>query len=152
VFGFGKGKIEITLEKYNFSSGETIRGKISLHLDKSVKAKAVKAGLNGQKRIYSTEVNQSGHMQTDSQFVDVFNFGMPLDGEKEYPAGDYEYNFEIKVPTDADISGGMTTNVLNTVETVYSGSKMSKIYWWVFAKLDIPMGLDVSKRVQVNIG
>ena len=37
VFGFGRGKIKILIDKFNFSPGETVTGKVSLELKKSKK-------------------------------------------------------------------------------------------------------------------
>jgi len=31
IFGLGRGKIDIHLEKFNFSLGETIKGKVSFN-------------------------------------------------------------------------------------------------------------------------
>jgi hypothetical protein len=74
---------------------------------------------------------------------------MPLDGEKEYLEG--EYSFEIKIPSNlATISSvpGIVGDILKVLQSFSS----SMVYWYVFAKLDIPSGLDISKKVQVNIG
>ena len=50
MFGFGKGSIEIQLEKYNFSPGETISGNVSLKVKKQEKAKAVTIRLIGEQK------------------------------------------------------------------------------------------------------
>ncbi len=145
VFGFGKGKIEVSLEKYNFSPGEIIKGKISLKLKKPTRAKALKVGLVGEKK--TTQYRTSSSSQSKTHF---FDFEMPLDGEKEYLEGDY--NFEIKIPANVlqVQPGGAVGDIVKGIQLL--SGKDVRISWHVIAKLDIPSGIDVSKKVQVNIG
>jgi len=150
VFGFGKGKIDIIIEKYNFSPGDDIKGKIILKLKEPTRAKALKVGLIGEKAV--TETRMINGRASSSQRNDcVFKFEMPLDGEKDYTEG--EYDFEIKVPTSLSkpsLPQGVAGDVLKTIQIL--AGKESNVRWYVISKLDIPMGIDVSKRVQVNIG
>ena len=138
---FGKGKIEVSIEKYQFSPGDTIKGRISMKLKKPVHARALKVGLIGEKM-------GPGARSRDRSRYYVFKFEMPLDGEKDYLEG--EYGFEIKIPVDILESPpeGLAGDVLKSLRFL-TGMRTS---WYVEAKLDIPSGLDVSKRVQVNIG
>jgi len=149
MFGFGKKEIEIFLEKYNYSLGENIGGKISLKLNKPTKAKALKVGLIGERLITETGRTTDGKISSHQRKEYVFNFEMPLDGEKEYSQG--EYNFEIKIPTNIsqNLPGGLAGDLLKTVQ-ILAGNK-SNVYWYIIAKLDIPMGIDVSNRIQINI-
>ena len=75
---------------------------------------------------------------------------MPLDGEKEYIEG--EYNFEIKIPANVLQAqpGGAVGDIIKGIQLL--SGKDVRISWHVIAKLDIPSGIDVSKKVQVNIG
>lgn len=147
VFGFGKGKIEIFLEKYQFSPGDTIKGRIALKLKEPIRAKALKVGLVGERGGTTVSVGP-GRMGAKRSSMRVYNFEMPLDGEKEYFEG--EYNFEIKIPVGALPAppGGVGGDILKSVQFL-SGRVMK---WYVIGKLDIPSGIDVSKKVQVNIG
>jgi len=145
VFGLGKGKIEVLLEKYNFSPGDTIKGRITLKLKKPIRAKALKVGLVGEKK--TTQYGTSSTSQSKTHF---FDFEMPLDGGKEYLEGDY--NFEIKIPANVLQAqpGGAVGDIVKGIQLL--SGKDVRISWHVIAKLDIPSGLDVSKKVQVNIG
>jgi hypothetical protein len=151
MFGFGKKEIEIFLEKYNYSLGENIVGKILLKLNKPTKSKALKVGLIGERLITETGRTTDGKISSHQRKEYVFNFEMPLDGEKEYSQG--EYNFEIKIPTtlsQTSLPGGLAGDVIKTIQ-VLSG-KQSNISWYVIAKLDISMGFDISNKIQINIG
>jgi hypothetical protein len=145
IFSFGRGKIEVFLEKYNFSPGENIKGRISLKLKKPIRAKALKVGLVGEKK-----TTQYGASSTSQRKTHFYNFEMPLDGEREYLEGDY--NFEIKIPANVLQAqpGGAVGDIVKGIQLL--SGKDIKISWHVIAKLDIPSGLDVSKKVQVNIG
>jgi hypothetical protein len=150
MFGFGKGKIDLIIEKYNFSPGDTIKGKILLKLNKPIHAKAIKVELLGEKSTSKTVITTGSTTHSQSNEY-VFNFEMPLDGEKDYLEG--EYNFELKVPgslSQPSMPQGVAGDVLKSIQIL--AGRESTIKWYVIAKLDIPKGLDVSKKIQINIG
>jgi hypothetical protein len=148
---FGKKQIEIILEKFNFSPGETIRGKVLLSLDKPIHARQLRVALIGEKISTRMERRPDGRTYPKEEKTYIYNFQMPLDGEKEYLQG--EYTFEIKIP--ANISQnipleGKVGAILKTIQVLSTiGTRIS---WYIQANLDIPMGFDVSKKIQINIG
>ncbi|MCX6821952.1 MAG: hypothetical protein NTW30_04205 [Candidatus Aenigmarchaeota archaeon] len=150
MFGFGKKQIDVILEKYNFSSGETVKGKVLLTLDKIIHAKQLRVALIGERMSTVNQRRPDGTMQSTQRKEYVFNFQMPLDGEKDYQQG--EYTFEIKIPTNVLQNiplEGKIGGVLKTIQVLSMAG--SRISWYVQANLDIPMGFDVSKRIQINI-
>ena len=154
MFGFGKGKIEIQLASYQFSPGDTIEGTVSLKMKKPTKARAVRIGLIGEKVQSGVSVSfgNSPRTRNSQQNQTIFEFSQPLDGEKEY-SGDSNYSFKIKIPanvlTQAKIGDGALGTVVRAAQLL-SGDT-SQIKWWLVANLDVPGGLDVSKKVQINI-
>jgi len=150
MFGFGKGKIEIQVPKFNFSPGETIDGNVILTLDKPMKAKGVTIELIGTKKSSSLNMSKGRH---SSSKTTIFNFKQPLDGEKEYSASELKYKFQIKIPNDvltqqafgADIAGTLIKSA-----QILTGTS-SRINWYLIARLDIPWKIDVSKKLQINI-
>jgi hypothetical protein len=150
MFGFGKKQIEIELEKLNFSQGDTIKGKITLNLKNPTHARALKVGIVGE-RIMRTTSNVNGRMTTSSNSTIVFKFDMPLDIEKDYFQG--EYNFEMKIPgniTQPSTPPGVAGDVIKTIEIL--AARESDVRWYVTANLDIPMKLDIDAKVQISIG
>ena len=77
------------------------------------------------KRTHYTE------FKTTTKTARICTFKQPLDGESEY-GREREYPFETKIR--ADISTSPT------------------IKWYLLAKLDVPGGLDISKKVDITIG
>ena len=150
MFGFGKKQIDVILEKFNFSPGETLKGKITLNLDKPVHAKQLKVALIGERISTIMERRPNGSTNPHQEKTYVFNFQMPLDGEKDYLQG--EYTFEIKIPTNVLQNiplEGKIGGILKTIQALsMTGAKIS---WFVQANLDIPMKIDISKKVQINI-
>jgi hypothetical protein len=76
---------------------------------------------------------------------------MQLDGEKDYFQG--EYIFELKVPgniTQPSTPQGVAGDVIKAIQIL--SARESDVRWYVTAKLDIPMRLDVDTRVKINIG
>ena len=89
----------------------------------------------------------------------IYEFKQQLDGEKEYSEG-REYHFEMKIP--ADILGmgpqtprgklGQVLKVGQKVAAITGAVSRQRLQWYLLAKLDIPGGLDVSKKVDITIG
>ena len=147
MFGFGKGKVDIQLSKYNFSPGETIQGTVTLKLNKSIKAKGFNIRLICERKI--TKMSTS---RMDTRIVKVFDFKQPLDKEREYPAGqELSYNFSMNIPKD--FSSSMPDGALGSIAKAASflSRQSSHFNWYMLASLDIPMGFDVSKKVQINV-
>lgn len=154
MFGFEKGKIEVVLEKYNFKPGETIKGKLKLKMKKPTKAKQLRVMFAGVKSSSSSGVNVFGSSSSDSRKGKtqyIHKFEMPLDGEKEYTEG--EYDFEIAIPADVLQRGSGPGGTLGTAMQAASflTGTSTRIEWFVQASLDIEKSLDVNKKVQVNI-
>ena len=148
MFGFGKGKIEIQLNKYGFSLGETINGKVSLKLKKPIKARGVNIRLVGIRK--ETRYSDSGKTSGSNN---IFDFKQPLDGLKEYGVDEKVYDFKIKIPNNVLTQpkfGQSTIGTLVGAAQILSGT-MSSINWYLIANLDIVSGIDISKKVQINI-
>ena len=89
----------------------------------------------------------------------IYDFKQQLDSEKEYSQGG-EYRFEMKIP--ADILGigpqapegklGQVLKVGQTVAAITGAIPRRRLQWHLLAKLDIPGGLDISKKVDITIG
>ena len=148
IFDFLKPGIDIIIEKYNYSPGETVKGKVVLKLKKPTKAKQLKVGLIAERKIRETQVI-SGKTSIRERKETAYRFEMPLDGEKEYLSG--EYNFEIKIPTSlqATLPEGIAGDLIRSIQIL--AGRESNLFWYIIAYLDIPLGIDVSKRVQINI-
>lgn len=149
MFGFGKGKIEIKLDKYNYSPGETIEGTVALSLKKPLAAKELSIRLLGEQRI-----SQGYGANRSDRTVRIFDFKQPLDGQKEYPAGERAavYPFKIKVPANIQNEQQTPEGALGVVvkaAQMFSGVE-SRTQWYLIARLDVK-GFDVVKRVQVNV-
>ncbi|MFH1545006.1 MAG: hypothetical protein ABIE23_02870 [archaeon] len=151
MFGLGKGKIEIILEKYNFRPGETIKGKLSLTLKKPIKARQLRVEFVGLKTSTSTGFGVVQRNRKGSSQDYVHKFEMPLDGEKEYSGG--EYSFEIAIPADILQRGtGPGGGIGKTLQAAqFLSGTLTRISWYVQAALDIEKGMDVTKKVQVNL-
>ena len=150
MFGFGQKQIEIILEKLNYSHGEAIKGKVVLNLKNPTHAKALKVGIIGVKSITETRT-LNGRPSTTRRDSTIFNFEMPLDVEKDYLQG--EYIFEMKVPGEVSQPStpqGVAGDVIKTIQIL--AARESDVRWYVTAKLDIPMRMDVENKVQINIG
>jgi hypothetical protein len=156
IFDFLRGKLEILLEKFNFSPGEIIKGKVFLELKKPILAKQLKIELAGLKITTRQITSPKGTPTTQTTKEFIFHFEMPLDGEKEYLKG--EYPFEIKIPENVlqapqKVPEGILATLLKTAEIASTiAGVSSRIEWYLEATLAIPKGFDMKKKVKINIG
>jgi hypothetical protein len=159
---FGKGKINIAIQKSHYAPGDIISGNVSLTLKKLVKARGVSISLIGEQiTTRGGGIMSGGQTSTTTQRVRVYDFKQQLDSEKEYSQGG-EYRFEIKIPADTvsmrqlvpEQEGklGQVLKVAQTAATMTGAIPFQRIKWYLLAKLDVPGGLDVSKKVDITIG
>jgi hypothetical protein len=97
---FGKGKINIILQKTGYTPGDAISGKVALQLKKPVKARGMNISLIGEQKTTQTKGMMGNQgMSTTTQRIRIYDFKQQLDTDKEYNQGN-EYSFEIKIPAD----------------------------------------------------
>lgn len=146
-----KGKIEIEVEKLNYSLGEEIKGKINMILKKPIKARQLRVSLIGERRSSNYTYSRTKGSNYSKSKNNVFSFPMPLDSEKIYPLNS-TYDFNIKIPRDVltnPSSEGAFGTLLKTAQMV---SGIGQIHWYLYAELDIPWKIDITKKLQINIG
>jgi len=165
---FGKGKINITIQKTHYAPGDIISGDVALTLKKPVKAREVSISLIGEHKTTQTAPRVGGtmggggmSMSTTTKTVRIYDFKQQLDSEKEYSQG-REYHFEMKIPADTmsmrplmpgqEGKLGQVLKVAETAAAMTGAIPFQRIKWYLLAKLDIPGGLDISKKVDVTIG
>jgi hypothetical protein len=151
VFGFGKGKITTSIQKTSYAPGDVITGNVALILKKPVKAREVSISLIGTGKLAPYEAGE-GTMHSLT-WERIYEFKQSLDGEKEYSEGQ-EYRFDMKIP--ADILSRQFRPKRSRAFTLsrrgFEEVPFGEIKWYLLAKLDIPGGLDVSKKVDITIG
>ncbi len=163
---FSKGKIEMFLNKYNYNPGDSITGKLNLLMKKKKKkpviGRGLSVGLFGTKTVTTTKPDGEEKSTTHS----IFDIEIPLDGEKEYTGGAYE--FDIKIPEsilegraslpEQEVQEGTAMKAAKVVRFLRTGElrgktrTMSRVEWHVVANLDIQRGFDLQKTQQITIG
>lgn len=164
LFGlFSRGDIVITPEKYSFHPGETIRGTVSLKLKKPTQANKFSISLKGEQTSTTRQYGgNTGVSQQQTKNV-IYQFELPLDGQKEY--AEDQYPFEIIIPVNilppsqnplanASIGGVNIGGIISGVAGIGMGINMPivRTEWTLNATLDISGTLDMRKSVQINIG
>jgi len=154
---FGKEKITLTLEKYDYKPGDKIKGTIKLNLKKPTHAIKLEVAFIGRKVTKQSSMavgpmvgsRGRGKHGSSTQYVNVFDFKMPLSGEQDYQ--NEEVPFEIKIPgdilsTNPSLEGklGQGAQAVRLLTGV-----SSRIDWIVKAQLDIPMAFDVKKSQKI---
>jgi hypothetical protein len=85
--------------------------------------------------------------------VKIYDFKQPLDKPKEYmPGQPLTYKFQIKIPANvlnqASIDGALG-KVVKAAQFLQGTT--TRIRWYLRANLDVPMAIDVSKKINLNI-
>lgn len=141
VFGIGEGKVELQLNTHDVASGGKVSGTLKLDLPAPKKAKELRVELVGeQKRM------RNGKRHT----VRVYEFKQSLGGEQDYSSG--EYKFELNAPQKTEFEKKAGEGALGAV---IGAAKMlgaiEPVRWYVIGTLDLPMSLDINKKVQIAI-
>jgi hypothetical protein len=146
---FWKGKIELYLPKYTYAPGENITGEINLKLKKSIKARGLNVCLKGVEITTKVSRGADGSSRTKTNRVTLCDIEIPVDGEKEYKEG--KYNFELPIPPDAldapSKADGVLGGVMDAVDFINRTNRRTE--WSVKSYLDIPKGFDVSKTQKI---
>lgn len=146
ILRWRKGSIKIIPEKYNYSYGEDIKGKVILKLKKPVSSEKLLVGLMCEKheRSYSSKTKTSNR----EDYV-LFDFKYPLEEKKEYAPGEYSYDFLIKGPNNFSKQiDGVAGTLVKSVQALMGRDYSLK--WHLFSQLKCK-GVDLSKKVQINV-
>jgi len=151
---FGPDKITFTLEKFNYKPGENIKGKVKLNLKKPLPGRKLEISLIGKKK--TTRRTSKG---SQTHYETVYDFSVPISGEKEYHQGEYE--FEIPIPGDILYEKSQRQKAQENLEdklgaagSIIGAVAMggtSRINWVVKAQLDVPKKLDIKKAQDIVI-
>ena len=146
---FGSFKITLMLEKFNFNPGEIAKGTIAVNLKKSTYARKLQVSLIGTRKV---------RKGTSTQWQKVYDFDMPISGEKEYQ--NETIQFQLPIPPDIlsartqqqAIQEGLQNKLgaaggLISAVTVGAGNTK----WKIRAQLDIPKKLDVKADQDIQL-
>lgn len=155
VFGLFEGSIELRVDATTVKCGEPFTGKLKLKLKKMKKARQLRVRLiavQTQRTGGIALIGPSQRGKSTKQESIIFSAETIVDGEKEYmpPGGDYD--FKILAPAQSSLLaelGGSVGTALKAVQMLSGVQNYTK--WYLEAALDIPGGMDISKRVQVSV-
>ena len=83
---FGAPKINLMLDKYNFNPGEAAKGTIKINLKKPTYARKLFVSLIGVRKI---------RRGNSWQWQKVYDFEMPISGEKDYQNEQIPFQLQI---------------------------------------------------------
>lgn len=150
----GPDEMTVTLEKFSFNPDDTIKGIVNLSLKKPIKERKLEVALIGKVR--TTHRDPDGDIHSEDKTI--YEFTLPLDGEKEYQNG--QYPFEIKIQPDILKAGSPGQQIqlelekkLGTLGSVLGQMVTGQrpIHWMIHAHLDVPWKLDVQKSQDIAI-
>jgi hypothetical protein len=151
MFGFlSKGDMKLALNKFSFSAGEEIEGKVKMQLKKPAKANGVYVTLVAEEKMSKMGM-KNGSINSQTMVKKLIDVKIPLDGEKEYGTQPYEYVFKLKVPNINNQSApeGALGDAAKAIGYLTQGSRT--VNWFIEAKLDIPKGFDLGKKQAITV-
>ena len=140
VFGIGEGKIKLELNTHDVTAGGKISGKLKLELNSPKKAKELRIELIGKQRR-----TQNGK----SKKIVVYQFKQVLGGEQEYTTAEYE--FELTAPQISEIERGTDGAAGLALGAAKLLGAIHPVEYSVVGTLDIPMSIDINKKVQIAV-
>ncbi len=140
VFGIGEGKINLDLNTHDVTAGGKISGKLKLELNSHKKAKELRVELIGEQR---------QTRQGKTKKVVVYRFKQVLGGEQEYGGGEYE--FELQAPAISEIERGMEGVAGMALGAAKLLGAIHPVEYSVVGTLDLPMSMDINKKVQIAV-
>jgi len=146
---FGPPKITLMLEKFNFNPGEVAKGTITINLKKPTYARKLQVSLMGTRKV---------RRGTSTQWQKVYDFDMPISGEKEYQSDTIQ--FQLPIPPDIlsarssqqAIQEGLQDKLGaagSLISAVAVGTGQTK--WKIRAQLDVPKALDVKADQDIQL-
>ena len=140
VFGIGEGKIKLELNTHDVTAGGKISGKLNLELNSPKKAKELRVELIGEQR---------QTRQGKTKKVVVYQFKQVLGGEQEYT--NKEYEFELQAPPTTEIEQHMQGAAGMVLGAAKLLGAIHPIEYHVIGTLDLPMSMDINKKVQIAV-
>ncbi len=152
------GKIEIQTDKLSYSYGETVKAKVILTMNEMKKARGLKLDFHATRQVpyQHTTKNSKGvsHTSTQMKTDTMYSFNANLDSEREY-SGSKEYNIELKIPAQQGVKlpDGVLGQVAGLAITTaqITGNLPGQVHWRIKVSLDIPMGADCSKQIEIQV-
>jgi hypothetical protein len=160
---FRKKQIQITLNKYAFAPGETIKGSVGLRLKRPLQARKLTVTLRGLRIVHEGGMAvgpvRVGSQGPQTHVYTIYDFEIPLDGEAAY--FNELYPFEITIPSDILQSaqqsfhstltglGKTVTEIAQLMEQLRLAD--SRVEWSLEAKLDVPLKIDVCTSQKIVI-
>lgn len=136
VLGISEGALEVKLESGMFEPGKPIKGKITIHTNKKIKARQLRVQFYGLLK----QSSQTGELTR------VYETESLICGEAVY-ADDMQFGFEITPP--AEIGAAKPNRILGLFSPAKAVVETRPRFWVLQATLDIPMATDLNKQVEL---
>jgi hypothetical protein len=151
VFGLFEGGIELLTDKTSYVFGDVVTGKIRLKLKQPKKANALELRFYGEKsKGVSISIGPS-QKRTESNATERINdVRITIDGEKEYFNQEYPFEFTLPKQNPVGLPESELAKTAMQVVSAFSGGTIN-VKWFLEAHLDIPMSIDINKRIQLNV-
>ncbi len=144
MFGwFKKGDVMIEIPSNTYSYGDTVEGNVTLKLKKPLDARGFKVRIYAKRR---TKSMKPGNNRTE--YTNVFDSVQILDSNKNFGTEEKTYSFKIKLPKNF-VHNQVTSSIIKSVQLLSGNTE--RTYWYLQAYLDIPMGIDVSTTIPLNV-
>lgn len=156
-------KIDLVLEKQQFTVNDKITGRVVLFLDEPTKAKKLSVNLIVTEKIKKMAMptlnSNTVGIGNSSGATQAYSFDLQLASEKEFTNGE-EYPFEMSIPAEAlprslqavtGSMGGFLGGAIGILSQLSPLGQTTYLYK-IEARLDVPWGFDVTASADITIG
>ena len=143
---FWKGSMELDMPQNTFALHEFIKGNVILKLKKPIKARGLFISLEGKEMVVTDGFHDEKPRREWQIFCDKTS---SLGGHMVYSSGEYEFKMEVPLEASRGLrkTRGKAGKILKTMGGFVGTPGI--IEWHITARLDIPMGIDLSKKKQI---
>ncbi|MFH0922961.1 MAG: hypothetical protein V1811_02790 [Candidatus Micrarchaeota archaeon] len=151
VFGLFEGGIELLTDKTSYAFGETVTGKIRLKLKQPKKANALELRFYGEKsKGVAVSLGSSSNRAGSNAPERIAEVRITVDGEKEYFNQEYPFEFALPKQNPVGLPDSEFAKTAIQVVAAFSGGTIN-VKWFLEAHLDLPMSIDISKKIQLTV-
>lgn len=134
--------MELALSTTSPQFGSILTGTATLQLKGPENARGFAVELVAERTVSETHYH-NGRRESTNRTETLYRAAQQLAPEGQYTTQPYQYSFQLKVPTEAEApwaKGGFWNRLAS-----------GNVKWYAIAKLDIPGGFDVSKKIEIKI-
>ena len=159
-FGISKGNLELEFPKSHYYLGTEVLGRLTFRLKNPSEARVLWAEIRATQRITEAKpmrVRSEGKWEREIRKTStnhtLYKYRVDLDGHHLYDEGEFSFSLPLPEKLEGNHPKGDLGQTAELLQGVMTGIPVSRgpIRWFVEAKLEIPWGIGISDKKEINV-